>query len=60
MKKQMISLRFDPNLITLLKRVQETPNTIFYEKDRTWLIEKAVKEYFKMYKQNGDNDENST
>ena len=56
----MISFRFDPKTILLLKRVQKTPNTIFYEKDRTWLVEEAVREYYKMYKQNGGNDENST
>ena len=53
MKKKMISIRLEPKLLKLLDRVSETPNTIYTSKDRTWLIESAIREQYKMYRQNG-------
>jgi len=55
--KKMISIRLDGGLLELLSRVQETPNTIYFGKTRTALIETAVKEHYKMYQQNGANND---
>ncbi len=49
----MISLRIEPELLRLLKVVSETPNTEYSNKNRTELIELAIREQYKIYKSNG-------
>ncbi len=51
----MISLRISPELLRLLKTVSETPNTKYSDKNRTELIETAIREQYKIYKSNGNN-----
>ncbi len=55
--KQMISLRIDPKLLRLLKLVSDTPNTEYSNKNRTELIESAIKEQYKIYKSNGKSND---
>jgi hypothetical protein len=49
MLKKMISIRLDRNLLVLLDKASKTPNTIYAGKSRTFLIEEAIKEQYKMF-----------
>ena len=53
MAKKMISFRVDPGLLDLLDEVSATPDTMFYDRGRTWLIEYAIKQTY-----NGMSDQN--
>ena len=44
--KKQISIRLDEDLIEMLKRVSQAPGTLYYDRDRTWLIEYAVRKTY--------------
>jgi predicted transcriptional regulator len=41
--KRMVSLRLDEELLALLEQVAETPGTMYWQRDRTWLVENAIR-----------------
>lgn len=44
--KKMISIRLDEELLELLENVQAIPDSMYFERDRTWLIERAIQETY--------------
>lgn len=44
--KKMVSLRLDEEILALLQKVQEAKDTIYWQRDRTWLIENALKQVY--------------
>lgn len=44
--KRPITIRLDEDLLELLKQVSECEGTMYYDRDRTWLIEKAITEQY--------------
>ncbi|MEM7334285.1 MAG: hypothetical protein AAF490_19520 [Chloroflexota bacterium] len=44
--KKMITLRLDEDLIEKLKKVAKKEDSLFYDRDRTWLIEYAIKKTY--------------
>lgn len=41
--KRMVSLRIEEKYLAMLEQVQEAEGTMYWQRDRTWLIENAIR-----------------
>ena len=53
--KKMISIRLDERLIRMLDKIKKKPGTMYYDRDRTWLIEHALKEQYSEFENHTTN-----
>lgn len=51
--KKMISIRLNTELIKLLEDVAKLQGSYYFDRDRTWLIEEAIKEQYQPLVSNG-------
>jgi len=45
-KKKYLNIRLDPDLIALMERVISVPDTMYWARDRTFMIEHAIREQY--------------
>ena len=44
--KVPISMRMDDTILSMLERLQNAKGTVYWQRDRTWLIEHALKQTY--------------
>ena len=59
--KKRISMRFDEETVNMLEMMASTAVTIYYDRNKTWLTERAIRDMFeKFLKDTGETKEETS